>query len=80
MKKSKLSQGQAPMVAWRNVRKEIGISEATAWRWRKKGWLRTIEIGGRQYICQEELERFKSRLLAGEFSSKSTSTKEEGQQ
>ena len=34
---------------------EIGVTPCTAWRWRKKGWLKTINIAGRQYLTQEAM-------------------------
>jgi len=46
---------------------QIGVTACTAWRWRKKGWLKTINIAGRQYLTQEGLEEFHRRAAAGEF-------------
>jgi predicted site-specific integrase-resolvase len=43
---------------------DVGVTACTAWRWRKKGWLKTVNICGRQYLTQEE---FKRRAAAGEF-------------
>lgn len=45
----------------------VGIASCTAWRWRKKGWLRTVNIAGRQYLTREAIEEFERRALAGEF-------------
>jgi hypothetical protein len=42
----------------------------TAWRWRKKGWLETVNIAGRQYVTAEGIAKFKRRAEAGEFSQK----------
>jgi len=39
----------------------------TAWRWRKKGWLKTVNIAGRQYLTQESIDEFTRRAVAGEF-------------
>jgi predicted site-specific integrase-resolvase len=47
--------------------KQIGVTQCTAWRWRKKGWLNTINIAGRQYLTQEAIGEFKRRAAAGEF-------------
>jgi predicted site-specific integrase-resolvase len=46
---------------------DVGVTACTAWRWRKKGWLKTVNICGRQYLTQEAIEEFKSRAAAGEF-------------
>jgi predicted site-specific integrase-resolvase len=46
---------------------QIGVTPCTAWRWRKKGWLKTINIAGRQYLTQEAMEEFHRRAVAGEF-------------
>jgi hypothetical protein len=55
------------LVALRTFCREGNISEVTAWRWRRKGWLRTINISGRQYLSAESIADFKRRAAAGEF-------------
>jgi predicted site-specific integrase-resolvase len=45
----------------------VGVTPITAWRWRKKGWLRTVNIAGRQYLTQEAIDEFHRRVVAGEF-------------
>ena len=47
---------------------QVGVTPCTAWRWRKKGWLKTINIAGRQYLTQEAIDEFYRRACAGEFS------------
>ena len=47
---------------------QVGVTACTAWRWRKKGWLKTVNIAGRQYLTQESIEEFHHRAVAGEFS------------
>ena len=46
---------------------QVGVTPCTAWRWRKKGWLKTINIAGRQYLTQEAIDEFHRRASAGEF-------------
>jgi len=46
----------------------IGKTAATGWRWRRKGWIETVNIAGRVYISRQEIERFEARAAAGEFS------------
>lgn len=50
----------------------IGRSRPTVWRWRKRGWLETIQILDRHYITAEEVARFHQRASAGEFKSEVT--------
>ena len=45
----------------------VGITDTTAWRWRKKGWLETRNIAGRLYIAPKDLREFNRRMEAGEF-------------
>jgi hypothetical protein len=47
---------------------QVGVTQCTAWRWRKKGWLKTVNIAGRQYLTQEAIDEFHRRASAGEFS------------
>ena len=46
---------------------QVGVTSCTAWRWRKKGWLLTVNIAGRQYLTRESIEDFQRRAAAGEF-------------
>jgi hypothetical protein len=46
---------------------QIGVTACTIWRWRKKGWLKTVNIAGRQYLTQESIDEFHRRAVAGEF-------------
>src|SRR5262249_34840550 len=47
--------------------RQSGISPATCWRYRKKGWLRTIVIAGRHYVTREAIAEFNQRAARGEF-------------
>ena len=47
---------------------QVGVTQCTAWRWRKKGWLKTVNVAGRQYLTQEAIDEFHRRAIAGEFS------------
>jgi predicted site-specific integrase-resolvase len=46
---------------------QVGVTPITAWRWRRKGWLTTVNIAGRQYLTQEAIDEFHRRAVAGEF-------------
>lgn len=47
--------------------RSAGIAPVTAWRFRKRGWLRTINISGRVYVTAESLNEFVRRAEVGEF-------------
>jgi predicted site-specific integrase-resolvase len=47
---------------------QVGVTPCTAWRWRKKGWLKTVNIAGRQYVTRAAIDEFQRRAAAGEFS------------
>lgn len=46
----------------------VGRSPVTGWRWRKNGWITTVNIAGRHYIQREEIDRFNARAARGDFS------------
>ena len=46
---------------------QVGVTACTIWRWRKKGWLTTVNIAGRQYLTQAAIDEFNRRAEAGEF-------------
>ena len=47
--------------------KDIDKTAATGWRWRKRGWINTVNICGRLYVSRQEIHRFEERVAAGEF-------------
>jgi hypothetical protein len=47
---------------------QVGVTQITGWRWRRKGWLKTVNIAGRQYLTQEAIDEFHRRAVTGEFS------------
>ena len=46
---------------------ERGLSRVTGWRWRKNGWIKTINISGRVYVSTEAIAEFEARAKRGEF-------------
>ena len=46
---------------------KLGISSVTGWRWRKKGWLNTVKVGGRLFLRPKDLAEFERRAEMGEF-------------
>ena len=57
----------APIQSLQNFCRAASISPITAWRFRTRGWLVTINIAGRQYVSSEAILEFKRRAEAGEF-------------
>ena len=53
----------------------VPISAATGWRWRKHGWIPTINIAGRLYVSRAAIPEFEKRAAAGEFSSEHVTPK-----
>ena len=49
---------------------KIGITDTTAWRWRRDGLLKTQNIYGRVYIAADDLREFNRRMKAGDFAKK----------
>jgi hypothetical protein len=46
---------------------QSGLSAVTVWRYRRAGWLNTLNICGRHYLTRAEIARFNARAAAGEF-------------
>jgi hypothetical protein len=45
----------------------VGIHPVTGWRFRRRGWIQTVNIAGRQYVTPEAIAEFTRRAEAGEF-------------
>ena len=56
-----------PPMSFNDYLRECGLSPATGWRYRRKGWFKTITIAGRHYITREAVVEFNARAAAGEF-------------
>jgi len=50
------------------VCRDRGISVVTFWRWRKRGWVTTVNISGKIYVDLQSLADFDRRAATGEFS------------
>jgi hypothetical protein len=44
-----------------------GLSKASAWRYEKRGWLRTHLISNKRYILAADVAEFNRRLASDEF-------------
>ena len=56
-----------PPISLDSFGSQSGLSPSTCWRYRRKGWLKTITIAGRHYITREAIAEFNTRAAAGEF-------------
>jgi hypothetical protein len=45
----------------------IGRTRTTGWRWRQRGWLKTVTIAGRPYITAAAVREFLARAESQEF-------------
>jgi hypothetical protein len=58
----------SPIVLFGLFLESVGVTPPTGWRWRKLGWIKTLNIAGRVYVSRDEINRFQQRAAAGEFS------------
>jgi hypothetical protein len=56
-----------PPMALDKFIEESGLSPVTVWRYRRAGWLQTLNICGRHYLTRSEIGRFNARAASGEF-------------
>src|SRR5262249_43610824 len=56
-----------PPLALDKFIEQSGLSAVTVWRYRRAGWLNTLNICGRHYLTRAEIARFNARAAAGEF-------------
>ena len=64
---NKLAIDSEPPMALDKFIQESGLSAVTVWRYRRVGWLKTLNICGRHYLTRAEIARFNARAAAGEF-------------
>jgi hypothetical protein len=48
-------------------RRQLGVSKTTLWRYRRNGWLKTINVLGKLYITREAIAEFEAMLCSGEL-------------
>jgi hypothetical protein len=61
-----------PPLALDKFIEQSGLSAVTVWRYRRAGWLKTLNICGRHYSTRSEIARFIKRAAAGEFAKQPT--------
>lgn len=64
---AKYQANPAAVISLQKWMEQVGVTACTVWRWRKRGWLKTVNIAGRQYLTQTAIEEFHRRAVAGEF-------------
>jgi len=62
-----LSEAVSNLFAFDRWLKDIDKTPVTGWRWRRLGWIQTVNICGRLYVSRDEIKRFEQRAAAGEF-------------
>ena len=67
---SLVSVDSEPPIALDKFIQQSGWSSVTIWRYRRAGWLNTLNICGRHYLARAEIARFNARAAAGEFAKK----------
>ena len=48
-------------------RRELGRSKTTLWRYRRNGWLKTINVLGKLYVTRESIAEFEAMMRSGEL-------------
>jgi hypothetical protein len=46
---------------------QLGRTAITAWRWRRRGMIQTVEVSGIRTFPRGEIARFEARAARGEF-------------
>jgi hypothetical protein len=64
-----------PPIALDKFIEQSGLSVVTGWRYRRAGWLHTLNICGPHYLTRSEIARFNARVAAGEFAKAPTKPK-----
>jgi hypothetical protein len=68
-------QAVSNLLAFDRWLKDIDRTPATGWRWRKRGWIPTVNIAGRVYVSRQAIAEFERRAAAGEFAKKHVTPK-----
>jgi hypothetical protein len=67
MLNAKSTEEPAPIESLDRFLQRIGRTRTTGWRWRKRGWLKTLTIAGRPYITAAAVREFLARAESEEF-------------
>lgn len=67
MKSDASNRMAVTLVSLQRFAEMLGRSAPTLWRYRRNGWLKTINIAGRPYVTAEDALEFERRASLGEF-------------
>jgi hypothetical protein len=48
-------------------RRQLGVSKTTLWRYRRNGWLKTINVLGKLYVTRESIAEFEAMMCSGKL-------------
>ena len=48
-------------------RRQLGVSKTTLWRYRRNGWLKTINVLGKLFVTREAIAEFEAMMCSGEL-------------
>ncbi len=48
-------------------RRQLGVSKTTMWRYRRNGWLKTINVLGKLFVTREAIAKFEAMMRSGEL-------------
>src|SRR5437870_7878776 len=64
---SEIPLAAQPPLALDLFMRQSGLSPASCWRYRKRGWLKTVVIANRHYLTREAIAEFNRRAAEGAF-------------
>jgi hypothetical protein len=73
-----LTPDAKPLMSLSKFCRDCGISNTTAWRWRRRDWLVTVNICGRQYVTDKGLAELLRRAESGEFAQECKTPRRKG--
>ena len=59
------------LLSWDSFLRDAGLSPTTGWRWKKAGFIETININGRLYCRHSEMARFLEAAARGDYAKES---------
>lgn len=60
-------QSASNLVSLTAYGRAINRSKATMWRYRKRGWLKPVNLLGKLYLTKQSIEEFEAKVLRGDF-------------
>jgi hypothetical protein len=60
-------EAASSLISVSSWRRQLGISDTTAWRWTKAGLIHPVNIAGRPYLLADDIAAFEQRAVSGEL-------------